>query len=81
MLLVVHEHAVRHRIVVADDAVDEFVHEGIRLEAEGLDGEAGPSQPGTRHRAYPCAVASQSSRRAAMPGRLRHAADTRGQIP
>ena len=32
-LLVVDEHAVGHRIVVADDRVDEFVDEGVGLEA------------------------------------------------
>src|ERR1043166_8061313 len=36
-LLVVGEHAVRHRIIVADDRVDELVHEGVRLELELLD--------------------------------------------
>ncbi len=34
--LVVHEHAIRHRIVVADDRVDQFVHEGVGVEIELL---------------------------------------------
>ena len=38
-LLVVHQHAVRHRIIVADDGIDELVHEGVRIEAKFLDGK------------------------------------------
>ena len=30
------EHAIRHGVVVADDRVDEFVNERVRLEAETL---------------------------------------------
>ena len=37
--LVVDQHAVGHRIVVADDRIDELVDECIRLELEGLDRE------------------------------------------
>jgi len=36
---VVDQHAVGDRVVVADDRVDEFVNEGVGLEAELLDGE------------------------------------------
>ena len=37
--LVVHEHAVGHRIVVADDRIDQLVHEGVGLEPEQLHRE------------------------------------------
>ncbi len=35
-LLVVHQHAVRHRVVVADDRIDQLVHELVGVEAELL---------------------------------------------
>ena len=65
--LVVDEHAVGHRIVVADDRVDKLVHEGVRLELEGLDRELAPSRTGRPRPACPACFASQASRRAAMP--------------
>ena len=37
-LLVVHEHAIGHRIVVADDRIDELVDESIGIELEFLHG-------------------------------------------
>ena len=78
-LLVVHEHAVRHRIVVTDDAVDEFMHEGIRLEAELLDGKVDhrAKADGTGAVGVVCEPVVQACRNA---GCLWHAADTRRQI-
>ena len=74
-LLVVHEHAVRHGIVVTDDAVDEFMHEGIRVEAELRNGEANhrTKARGTGAVGMVCEPVIQSPR---IYGRLRHAADT-----
>jgi hypothetical protein len=37
--LVVDEHPVRHRVVVADDRIDQLVDEGVSVEAERLDRE------------------------------------------
>ena len=37
--LVMDEHAVGNGVVVADDRIDQLVHEGVRLELEGLDRE------------------------------------------
>ena len=35
-LFVVHQHSVRHRVVIADDRIDQFVHELVGVEAELL---------------------------------------------
>ena len=36
-LLVVYEHAVGHGVIVADNGIDQLVHERVRLEAEPVD--------------------------------------------
>ena len=77
--LVVDQHAIRHRIIVADDRIDKFVDECIGLELEGLDRKLHHrgKKVGARHVRVlrkPCVEA----RRDALG--LRHPADSGGVL-
>ena len=77
--LVVDQHSIRHRIVVADDRIDQLMDECIRFELEGLDCELHHcrKEGGARHIPLRLEPGVQTSRNAAG---LRHAADTCGMI-
>ena len=77
-LLGVHEHAVGHRVVVADDGVDQLPDERVRFEAEALDAE-GTDLP---EQGDPGTPACSSSQRppSGDPGRLGHAANASGRL-
>ena len=66
-LLVVHEHAVGHWVIVADDAVDQFMHEGVGLEPEFVDGEVDDA-PEEAAPGLSVWRASQASVASAIPG-------------
>ena len=78
-LFVVHQHAVGHRVVVADDRIDELVDELVGIEAELLHRPRHhPLQEG---RARHVLVLREPG--VQPPGnafRLRHAADARRQV-
>ncbi len=78
-LFVVHQHAVRHRVVVADDRIDQLVHELVRVEAELLHRPRHhPLQEG---RARHVLVLRQPGLEpAGNARRLGHAADARRQV-
>ena len=77
--LVVDQHAVGHRIVVADDRIDELVHECIRLEAECLhrEGDHRGEEAGARHLRMFFEPGIEPDRDAL---RLRHAAEAGGML-
>ena len=80
-LLGVHEHPVGHRVVVADDRVDELVHEGVGVEAELLDAPRARIAARNVGAGHVGVFASARRRsRSAMPVRLRHAADAGRQV-
>ena len=78
-LLVVHEHAVRHGIVVADNAVHKFMHEGIWLEAELPIAKWTIAPRKLAPGLLPC-VCQPVIQPCRYAGSLRHAADTGGKI-
>ena len=78
-LLVVHQHPVRHRIVVADDRIDELVDKSIGIEPELRDGpwDQRAEELGTRKDLVLLQPGSQPVCDTARPG---HAADTGRKI-
>jgi len=65
-LLVVHQHAVRHRVVVADDRVHQLVHEPVSVEAEFLYAQ-GTNAPRNPAPGMSACFPSHAVNRAAMP--------------
>ena len=77
--LVVHEHAIRHRIVVAENRVDELVHEVVRREAERRDGPRNDAaeERGAGHLGVRLQPAREACRDA---GSFRHSAEAARQL-